>query len=597
MFNHAVSAGVVSRRVTSIVLAGALAAFASLPPDLGAEDHEHRRRGRRPVSIQEVARRVQETLRTGRSTVTPPAELPRPDSPLTEPTAWSDLQRTLQDMDRWLADESRSSRSRAFTNMAAQSRRFAREALRDLMQVETDFLGSLRRLQQAARRLTVARSLTRRGSREDVWAIETLDDLASIGARLAADGLVRARNGGVDPARVARATQEGVELKEQGHYVAAFGHFEDGILAGAIPAFDLDRFEQHLIDAFELQSVGYQYTIARDGVRVRTSTCGETGLARTNADPPNTSQSGFKEVNLASVSKTITATVLVQLLEERHPSVDSPIAPWLPADWVLGPGIGPGADPQLSFRDLLNHVSGLAGNQNPAYTDADLKVYVEMGIVQSDKLVEKYQNANFALFRVAIPYLRYGENGVNQIAGLVPFAAFDEVIAGLYIETVREYAFDPTGFVEAGCVASDPIPTILYLFPSDGQSGRRLGDWTLTCGSGGWFMSSVELAGVMAFRRFSNLVMSPSARQLMDDNFLGWESPSTSWASGLYGVYRGHGGDLGAVDDPAAPGLNACYMEFFNGVQAALIVNSRGGGYSYQCTEMKKAFENAFIAP
>ena len=173
-------------------------------------------------------------------------------------------------------------------------------------------------------------------------------------------------------------------------------------------------------------------------------------------------------------------------------------------------------------------------------------------IVQSDKATEVYQNANFAMFRVAIPYLRYGENGVNQIA---PWRRSrpSQVIAGLDIQTVRDYAFEPTGFVEAGCVASDAAPTILYPFPSGGLPGRQPDDWIVRCGSGGWYMSSVELVGVMAFRRYTNLVMSPAARQLMDNSFLGWANPSTNpYASGLDGVYRVHGGDLG--DDPGDPG-------------------------------------------
>jgi hypothetical protein len=226
----------------------------------------------------------------------------------------------------------------------------------------------------------------------------------------------------------------------------------------------------------------------------------------------------------------------------------------------------------------------------------DLQNYAAAGIDAADKSW-KYQNANFAMFRVAIPYLRYGANGVNAIASLVPFAPFDEVLAGLYIDTVREYAFAPTGFVQGGCVASDPSPTISYAFPSNGLPGIQPGDWIERCGSGGWYLSSVELVGVMAFRRFTNLILSPSSRQLMDFNYLGWADPDKyGWSKGLYGNYRSHGGDL-TVSGP----LGTCYMEFFNGVQVAVNINSAGGNYlgdnSYQCTVVKWAFENAFIAP
>ena len=201
------------------------------------------------------------------------------------------------------------------------------------------------------------------------------------------------------------------------------------------------------------------------------------------------------------------------------------------------------------------------------------------------------------MFRVAIAYLRYGENGVNNIAALIPFAPFEEVIAALYIEAVRDIAFAPTGFVQGGCVASDPNPTMGYPFPQNGVPGIQPGDWITRCGSGGWYLSSVELLGVMAFRRFSNLILSPAARQLMDFNYLGWNDPARyNWSKGLYGNYRSHGGDL-TVSGP----LGACYMEFFNGVQVAMAANSAPGNYlgnnSHQCTVLKWAFENAFIAP
>lgn len=146
-------------------------------------------------------------------------------------------------------------------------------------------------------------------------------------------------------------------------------------------------------------------------------------------------------------------------------------------------------------------------------------------------------------------------------------------------------------------MASDPNPTLGYTFTSNGVSGIQPGDWITRCGSGGWYLSSVGLLGVMAFRRFSNLILSPASRQLMDFNHLGWMDPDRySWSKGVYGNYRNHGGDL-----TVSGTLGARYMEFFNGVQVVVNINSAGGNYlgdnSYQCSVLKWAFENAFIAP
>ncbi len=564
--------------------------------------------GDRSHSVEETARRVALTLRTGRSSIEPVQLADPPTVPVGAMMAWDDLQLTLQAMDRWLAahaapQSTAAPHEQAFARLARLSRQAAAESHTEMVQVHTDFASALRLLEKAVRLMTSARATLKRHSPQAIWATQVLHDLTAVAARLAEDGLQRARNGGVDGQRLnaaAHALQQGLALLQAGQHLQAFGSFGLGITVGAIPVFNMDRFESNLNDAFGPQTVGYQYAIGHNGALARASGLGLTGLARTDADPPNTSQVASKEINIASISKTITAMVLLRLLEQRNVSVDSPIAPWLPASWVLGAGIGPvPAGPQLSFRELLTHRSGLNANLNTSYQYADLQNYAAAGISAADKLVTTYQNANFAMFRVVIPYLRYGSDGVDNIAALVPFASFDEVIAGLYIETVRDLAFAPTGFVQGGCVASDPNPTLSYPFPSNGAAGIQPGDWITRCGSGGWYLSSVELLGVMAFRRFSNLILSPAARQLMDFNYLGWHDPTNpvyGFSKGLYGNYRSHGGDL-TVSGP----LDACYMEFFNGVQVAMVANSAGGNYlgnnSYQCTVLKWAFENAFIAP
>ncbi len=579
--------------IASMVMLGMLLA----PPARTAEassDGDGRPRPR-PSSIDDTARRVAEMLRASRPRVELPLAQAPPDEPLARSMAWEDLDDTLEAIDRWLAsDDAATGRALAFRNLVTASRRTAGGAYDAMVQVRTDFAGALRQLEQAVRVLTAARTVVRAGSPGAAWADQIMNQLTAVGARLAEDGLLRARMGGVDPQRIdraARALAEGLDFKARGDYVNAFDGFADGLTVGAVPQFDLDLFEDNLDDVFDPETVGFQYAIARNGVLERVSEYGQTGLARTNADVPQESQVGTKEINIASISKPLTAMVLLHLLDDRNVDIDSPIAPWLPADWVLGPNMA-----QLTFRELLTHTSGLNANLNSDYRYDDLRDYAEAGINPADKTF-KYQNANFAMFRVAIPYLRFGANGVDGIAALVPFAPFAEVIAGIYIETVREIAFAPTGFVEAGCVPSDPTPTMYYPQPPNGQAGLPPGDWITQCGSGGWYMSSVELVGVMAFRRYSNMILSPAMRQAMDFGFLGWMNPARSgygFAKGLYGVYRTHGGDL-------TNALDACYMEFFNDVQVAVIANSADGNYlgngSYQCSGLKWAFENAFVVP
>jgi hypothetical protein len=65
----------------------------------------------------------------------------------------------------------------------------------------------------------------------------------------------------------------------------------------------------------------------------------------------------------------------------------------------------------------------------------------------------------------------------------------------------------------------------------------------------------------------------------MDNGFLGWMSGGNyDWPNG-------------------ERGLDACIIEFPNGVQTAISINSNGGNYSYQCAELATAFDNAWITP
>ena len=110
-------------------------------------------------------------------------------------------------------------------------------------------------------------------------------------------------------------------------------------------------------------------------------------------------------------------------------------------------------------------------------------------------------------------------------------------------------------------------------------------------------MSAFELAGFLAHQRYNNNVLSPSARQLMDFNFLGWMDPANySWGNGMYGIYRNHGGDLLYSPTPWK-GLDSCVMNFPLTVQASLLINSSGGSYPYQCRLLQDAFDNAWTAP
>jgi hypothetical protein len=293
------------------------------------------------------------------------------------------------------------------------------------------------------------------------------------------------------------------------------------------------------------------------------------------------------------VSKPMTAVAVLRVMHENGIPVDTSITGYLPPSWWPGPNIG-----SLTFRELFTHRSGLNSNLKGSYDYASLRAYIEAGIDPADKLLkcrdEKddepaagscYQNANFALLaRVLLP----------MMIGLDPEEAFDTGdpafnAALIYVAYMGNVLFQPNGIV-GKCWPTDPAPTLFYRYPPDGDSGIETGDWTLFCGSGGWFMSAEHLLAFFAHARYNDAMMPPQARQQMNEEFLGWQN--NSHANGAFGTYHNHGGLL-HYGDPPRPGLDACFMSFPLR-QASLLINSLGHS-TRPCPALKAAYEGAYV--
>ena len=108
-----------------------------------------------------------------------------------------------------------------------------------------------------------------------------------------------------------------------------------------------------------------------------------SGLARTAADPPKLAMGPDVMVNVASAGKMFTTIAVLKSLARRHLSVDSRIWPFLPPDWVKGPGVD-----TLTFRDLLTHRAGFRLDSSLVFaTDNAARDQIRQGVQQLDKQV------------------------------------------------------------------------------------------------------------------------------------------------------------------------------------------------------------------
>ena len=392
---------------------------------------------------------------------------------------------------------------------------------------------------------------------------------------------------GVDAGRLVPASvamREGDAAHDAGAFAVAIGHYAKALgFAANTVAFSIDRMELNLRSAFDNNSIGYAYALSQSGQLARS---GANGVARTGADAPATLQSATRKMHVASVSKTLTAVVTLRLLAEKGLTPDSKIGPWLPASWARGDKVN-----SISFRDLMTHRSGFGQNQPVGSSYANLQAMVAQAVPLKDNF--KYDNANFGLLRVLAAKLQ----GVD--VSQVPL--FEPGALSAALHQVRATQIFAAIDVPYTCTPAVQNPTLGYTFPNNGQAGYSDGPMALSCGGFGVFMSAQELARTMAYLRYTQDLVDSASFQKMKAGFLGFMNPAKyAFAAGAFGTYFGHGGDW---DGANSGGLDTCVMMFPIAVEAALVINSSGTRSGavypqgpYQCTTLKWAFENAWVA-
>jgi CubicO group peptidase (beta-lactamase class C family) len=113
---------------------------------------------------------------------------------------------------------------------------------------------------------------------------------------------------------------------------------------------NIDKFDQSLRNAMDALGVGYCYMIKRKGKILHLHA---SGWAQVGTDGP-ISWATHIPMNMASVSKFVTAIVVVRLFRDSGMSLKTSIAGFLPQYWTQGTGVG-----GITFRDLLRHEAGL----------------------------------------------------------------------------------------------------------------------------------------------------------------------------------------------------------------------------------------------
>ncbi|MCF0070356.1 beta-lactamase family protein [Dyadobacter sp. CY261] len=277
------------------------------------------------------------------------------------------------------------------------------------------------------------------------------------------------------------------------------------------------KFVRILDDSLKDKGFGYSFAVYKKDQLIGSGVGGYYARqVEVQEDKPVTLDT---KMQIASMTKTITAAAFLKLAKEKGIKTTDKIIDYLPRTWVKGPNID-----LITFKDLLTHTSGIIGMgencRNGAYTENvwyGLKLLIQMGIRKENHGSSCYQNANFGLFRVLIPAI----NGLQ-------FSGNDENDALFALRAYEEYV-QKNVFQKAGIVTDEfltnsfPTPTFGYDFPYSGEFGFDPGDFSTTTGGYGIYLSASQGVKLYAalFSTENNTVITQDIRDEIITNGLG----------------------------------------------------------------------------
>lgn len=274
------------------------------------------------------------------------------------------------------------------------------------------------------------------------------------------------------------------------------------------------KFSQNIVDKLNNNVTGYVVTVG--GIQSVFA-----GQARTATNQPALAMLPTETINDASVSKTLTAIGALQSISNHHLTIDSLISPYIYSDWTQGSNID-----TITFRQLMNQTSGFPGNtvcggSNTTY--AVLKSIIANGVAANHATqTAVYSNCNFAMFRELL-FIMEG----NSIANLPDGQQRANASAAFYVSYMNQHVFGPVDIHNATC-APNPDPDfamLAYPFPPGNTNGwDGNGDWTLSCGGGGWNLSAGDLSLVLNAIASGNTLLTPTQQAQMSTAFLGWDN-------------------------------------------------------------------------
>jgi len=303
-------------------------------------------------------------------------------------------------------------------------------------------------------------------------------------------------------------------------------------------SFNYSLFKQALFDSLPSSYGGVQYAVMQDGILHLSDANGE---ARGFGECPQMDLTACNKMNIASVTKMMTAAATLKLLEEMNMDETAAIGPYLPSSWGV-----PAAMANLTFQQMLSHRSGLheftANNSfDTTLSYEGLKTLAQNGPNVDSIGLRRYRNANAAMMRIIIPQL--WKNVASCPIDLKNTQIIDDATSQKYYDrAIKEFIFDPVGADgELDATNLGDFETLYY--DAGIENGRSTGNWKNKTGGGGWNMTAEDMARV-EHGIFDGTIVSTDIADAMRSKAMGiWNFITVDDGSLI-----GHGGDINYGD-------------------------------------------------
>lgn len=330
-------------------------------------------------------------------------------------------------------------------------------------------------------------------------------------------------------------------------------------------------------------SVGFAYAVATNGAITYS---GGFGYARATWEVywPGVFMTATTPMNLASVSKVITALALASLIEDNlETMLDEPFYQYVPAISTWGENVQ-----SITLLDLLSMKSGMP----PPTEDIDAVYWESMQAwcgedADASAIGQTYDsnNNNYAILQAVIEYLYQQSTGTTLD----------------YVGIVQQNVLAPTGVT--GIVATAPSPATLSYNSqnlTDHKAGYQWPNFVAMMAAGGWIGSALDLTTFMAGVLANQVVNATTLQTLMSDK-LGFFVSGTQNGIAYYGM---NGMLKTGGDEPA--GLNTAVIYFsppeslLPPIIVSLVINTTGesgGGELGQPATILKAYGQLYGYP